>query len=216
MRRFQMEDVLSLGEPCPRPELANGPPRHNLCTDLRPVGLDAPRPTPEGDDVQSCSRVTMSSLASAVVHGMPPTGSSSRSEEISPKPASASHRHHSPIGRLVLGVRATAESANPRQNGLMILEHAVLDVIPGEERHFEESFDQARSIIGSMPGFRSRRLARCIETPSRYLLLVEWDRLEDHTEGFRGSAEYEEYRRRLHHFYDPFPVFEHYQPLVHL
>ncbi len=130
--------------------------------------------------------------------------------------ASASHRHHSPIGRLVFGVRATAESANPRQNGLMILEHAVLDVIPGEERHFEESFDQARSIIGSMPGFRSRRLARCIETPSRYLLLVEWDRLEDHTEGFRGSAKYEEYRRRLHHFYDPFPVFEHYEPLVHL
>lgn len=103
-----------------------------------------------------------------------------------------------------------------RQNCPMILEHAVLDVVPGEEHEFEEAFKQAKPIIASMPGFRSRRLARCIETRSRYLLLVEWERLEDHTEGFRGSAEYEEYRRLLHHFYEPFPDFAHYQPLVDL
>jgi heme-degrading monooxygenase HmoA len=98
----------------------------------------------------------------------------------------------------------------------MILEHAVLDVVPGEEQGFEEAFEQAKPIIASMPGFRSRRLARCIEAPSRYLLLVEWERLEDHTEGFRGSDEYEEYRRLLHHFYEPFPDFAHFRPLVHL
>ena len=39
---------------------------------------------------------------------------------------------------------------------------------------------------------------------------MEWDRLEDHTEGFRGSAAYEDWRALLHHFYDPFPVVEHY------
>jgi heme-degrading monooxygenase HmoA len=98
----------------------------------------------------------------------------------------------------------------------MILEHACLDVRPGEEGSFEEAFAQAKSIIGSMPGFRSLRLERCLERPSRYLLLVEWDRLEDHTEGFRGSAQYQEWRRLLHHFYDPFPTVEHYEPLVHL
>jgi heme-degrading monooxygenase HmoA len=46
--------------------------------------------------------------------------------------------------------------------------------------------------------------------PSRYLLLVSWERLEDHTEGFRKSPEYEEWRRLLHHFYDPFPTVEHF------
>ena len=96
----------------------------------------------------------------------------------------------------------------------MILEHACLDVIRGDERHFEEAFGQAQGIIASMPGFRSLRLERCLETPSRYLLLVEWDKLEDHTEGFRGSTEYQEWRRLLHHFYDPFPTVEHYEPLV--
>jgi heme-degrading monooxygenase HmoA len=96
----------------------------------------------------------------------------------------------------------------------MILEHAVLDVRPGEAQRFEAAFAQAEAIIASMPGFRSLRLGRCVEQPSRYLLLVEWERLEDHTEGFRGSEEFQRWRALLHHFYDPFPTVEHYEPFV--
>ena len=96
----------------------------------------------------------------------------------------------------------------------MILEHALLDVVPGQEPAFEEAFDRAKAIIASTPGFRSLRLSRGIEQPNRYLLLVEWDRLEDHTEGFRGSPEYDEWRALLHHFYDPFPTVEHYRPVL--
>jgi heme-degrading monooxygenase HmoA len=96
----------------------------------------------------------------------------------------------------------------------MVLEHASLDVIPGAEADFERAFRDATPIISSMPGFRSLRLERCIERASRYLLLVEWDRLEDHTEGFRGSAQYEEWRKLLHHFYDPFPIVEHYEQIT--
>jgi heme-degrading monooxygenase HmoA len=95
----------------------------------------------------------------------------------------------------------------------MILEHAPLDVVPGQEAAFEAAFAQARAIISAMPGFQSLQLSRCLERPSRYLLLVEWDRLEDHTEGFRGSPEYGTWRSLLHHFYDPFPTVEHYEPI---
>lgn len=98
----------------------------------------------------------------------------------------------------------------------MVLEHAVLDVVPGEEQRFEEAFGQAKRIIARMAGFRSLRLERCIEVRSRYLLLVEWDRLADHTEGFRGSAEYEEWRTLLHHFYEPFPDVAHYECVVRI
>ena len=96
----------------------------------------------------------------------------------------------------------------------MVLEHALLDVVPGRESAFEESFDRAKAIIASMPGFRSLRLSQCIERPGRYLLLVEWERLEDHTEGFRGSPQYEEWRALLHQFYDPFPTVEHYRSVT--
>jgi heme-degrading monooxygenase HmoA len=84
-------------------------------------------------------------------------------------------------------------------------------VIPGREADFEQAFDEASKIISAVPGFRSLRLERCIEERSQYLLLVEWDRIEDHTEGFRGSADYQRWKALLHHFYDPFPTVEHYE-----
>lgn len=96
----------------------------------------------------------------------------------------------------------------------MVLEHAVLEVIPGQEAAFEEAFAEAKAIISASPGFRSLRLARCVEARSRYVLLVEWDTLEAHTEGFRGSPGYQEWRALLHHFYDPFPTVEHFEDAI--
>jgi heme-degrading monooxygenase HmoA len=92
----------------------------------------------------------------------------------------------------------------------MILESALLDVKPGEESAFEAALREARTLIAATPGFRAISVRRCIETPNRYLLLVEWDRLEDHTIGFRQSPRYETWRALLHRFYDPFPRVEHF------
>jgi heme-degrading monooxygenase HmoA len=96
----------------------------------------------------------------------------------------------------------------------MILEHAVLNVRPGQASAFEMAFDQARTIIAASPGFESLRLGRCVEHAARYVLLVEWTTLEDHTSGFRGSQPYGEWRRLLHHFYEPFPRVEHFEDIV--
>ncbi len=96
----------------------------------------------------------------------------------------------------------------------MILECARLDVRPGQEAEFEAAFTTARPLIASQSGFRSLRLERGIERPSAYLLLVEWERLEDHTEGFRRSPEYPRWSALLHHFYDPFPTVEHFETVV--
>ena len=92
----------------------------------------------------------------------------------------------------------------------MVLEHALLDVISGLEVEFEEAFSRARDVISKSTGFISLKIVRGIERPSSYLLLVEWESLEDHTIGFRQSARYAEWRELLHHFYDPFPVVEHF------
>ena len=96
----------------------------------------------------------------------------------------------------------------------MVLEQALLTVRDGEQAAFEAAFAEARPIIAGMPGFRRLSLSRCLERRTGYLLLVEWDRLEDHTEGFRGSAGYERWRQLLHHFYDPFPVVEHFETVL--
>jgi len=92
----------------------------------------------------------------------------------------------------------------------MILEVAILDVKTGKEGDFEEAFSKAQSIISSMPGYVSHQLQKGIENPCRYILLVNWETLEDHAEGFRKSKSYQRWKALLHHFYDPFPVVEHY------
>lgn len=92
----------------------------------------------------------------------------------------------------------------------MILEVAVLEVKPGQEVDFEVAFGNAQQIIASMPGYVSHQLQRCLESTSRYLLLVNWETLEHHTVGFRDSEQYQQWRQLLHHFYDPFPEVEHY------
>jgi heme-degrading monooxygenase HmoA len=96
----------------------------------------------------------------------------------------------------------------------MILEAAVLNVLPGRTADFEAAFREASHYIAASPGYISHELQRCLEDPSRYLLLVSWRSLADHTEGFRGSGRYEEWRRLLHHFYDPFPTVEHYEMVL--
>ena len=92
----------------------------------------------------------------------------------------------------------------------MVLEVAILNILPGEESAFEQAIQTAEPLISATPGFGSIKLHRCIETPNRYLLLVTWACLEDHTVEFRQLARYEQWRKLLHRFYDPFPIVEHY------
>jgi heme-degrading monooxygenase HmoA len=94
----------------------------------------------------------------------------------------------------------------------VILEVALLDVKPGMTAEFEVAFCTASKIIAGSSGYISHELQRCLENANRYILLVRWQTLEDHTTGFRQSAEYQEWRSLLHHFYDPFPTVEHYAP----
>lgn len=96
----------------------------------------------------------------------------------------------------------------------MILEVAVLDVIPGQEASFHSDFARAQKFIAAVPGYVSHELQRCVESPSRHILLVRWESLEDHTIGFRGSPEYQQWKALLHHYYDPFPNVEHYEPVM--
>ena len=96
----------------------------------------------------------------------------------------------------------------------MIMEVAILNVTPGQHRQFEAAFNEAQTIIASMQGYVSHELKKCLENPNRYILLVNWLTLTDHTVGVRESAQYQQWRALLHHFYDPFPTVEHYESVL--
>ncbi|MGM0778201.1 MAG: antibiotic biosynthesis monooxygenase family protein [Bacillota bacterium] len=93
----------------------------------------------------------------------------------------------------------------------MILEAVMLQVKKGMEEEYEQAFREASKVISSMKGYLSHELQRCMEVEGKYLLLVKWESLEAHTVGFRQSKEYQEWKRQLHHFYDPFPDVEHFE-----
>ena len=92
----------------------------------------------------------------------------------------------------------------------MVLEVAILNLRSGESGRFEAAFAEAEGFLAASAGYQRHELRRCLEAADRYLLLVWWDSLESHTEGFRRSPEYQRWRELLHHFYDPFPTVEHY------
>jgi heme-degrading monooxygenase HmoA len=93
----------------------------------------------------------------------------------------------------------------------MITEIALLKIKKGQSAAFEKAFANAQTIIEAARGYIQHELQQCLENDDKYLLTVRWNTIEDHTIGFRESAGYKEWKKLLHHFYDPFPVVEHYK-----
>ena len=89
---------------------------------------------------------------------------------------------------------------------MAVIEHALLFVRAGSEAAFEAAVAQARPLIAASPGFISLEIRRPTGTGQPYLLLAEWQSVEDHRDGFRQSDRYQQWRALLHPFYDPMPV----------
>ncbi|NTV39567.1 MAG: antibiotic biosynthesis monooxygenase [Demequinaceae bacterium] len=78
------------------------------------------------------------------------------------------------------------------------------------ESEFEAAFAIAEPLIQRAQGYRGHSLRRGVEHAGTYLLTVGWDSVEAHEVGFRGSADYANWRELLHHFYEPMPTVLHY------
>lgn len=92
----------------------------------------------------------------------------------------------------------------------MVIEIATITVAAGREAEFESAFGAAQRYIAASPQVIGYALTRCIEHPSRYILRIEWHSLEGHTEIFRGSPAYQEYRALLYPLYAGPPEVVHY------
>ncbi|MFG1606335.1 antibiotic biosynthesis monooxygenase family protein [Actinoplanes sp. NPDC049265] len=96
----------------------------------------------------------------------------------------------------------------------MVLEVALIDVIPGHEEAFADAYRQARPIVASSEGCRSVRMTHGIESPSRFVLLIEWDSVEAHEQGFRATEKFQQWRALIGpHFAGP-PVVEHFSDVT--
>lgn len=96
----------------------------------------------------------------------------------------------------------------------MVLEIADFAVQPGTEEKFGAAVRAGLAIIAEAPGFRSARLTRSVETPTRFVLLVEWDSVEAHTVGFRESEAFPRWRALVGPYFDGPPNVEHFDDVV--
>jgi len=97
----------------------------------------------------------------------------------------------------------------------MVYELVQLTVDPERTEEYERTLDQAKSLISSIPGFVSLELCRSVENPeSGYILLIEWERIEDHLEGFLKSSVVDEWLQLVVPFYTEKPSVEHFEVAV--
>ncbi len=92
----------------------------------------------------------------------------------------------------------------------MIVEHALLQVRPGQGASFEVAMQEARPLIAASPGFVSIEVRPAAGRTDLYLLRVVWTDVAAHRDGFRGSDRYQDWRKLLHGFYEPMPVVEYF------
>jgi heme-degrading monooxygenase HmoA len=94
----------------------------------------------------------------------------------------------------------------------MILEIADIHINAGQQADFEKAVNLAMStIFAKAKGFRGHQLRHSIETPDRYVLLLNWDTLEDHTVAFRGSVLFTEWRSLIGAYFAKPPYVEHFK-----
>jgi heme-degrading monooxygenase HmoA len=92
----------------------------------------------------------------------------------------------------------------------MILEVATIDIKPGTNSAFEENLQKAQSVISKSKGYIGHQFHQCLEQENRYVLLIRWETLEDHTKGFRESDLFKEWRGLIGSFFETPPNVQHY------
>ena len=92
----------------------------------------------------------------------------------------------------------------------MVLEVALIDVLPGCEEEFAAAYRQGRPVLAGTAGCRSVRMTRGIESPSRFVLLVEWDSVAAHRDNFRGTDRFARWRGFIGPFFAAPPIVEHF------
>ena len=93
----------------------------------------------------------------------------------------------------------------------MVLELATIDIKQGTNADFEANLAQAQHVISQSEGYIGHEFQKCMERDNRYILLIKWATLEAHTEGFRGSELFKEWRALIGLFFDNPPLVEHYE-----
>lgn len=93
----------------------------------------------------------------------------------------------------------------------MIVEIADFSIDEARRDEFEAAIAQGvKTVLSKAEGYLGHRILACHETPGRFVLIVEWATLEDHTVGFRESPSFAQWRAIIGPFFKRPPHVEHF------
>jgi heme-degrading monooxygenase HmoA len=92
----------------------------------------------------------------------------------------------------------------------MVLEVAIINIVAGREDDFVAAYGKAREVLVTTPGCRSARMTRGVETPTQFVLMVEWDSVDAHLENFRATDRFTQWRGLIGPYFDGAPRVEHF------
>lgn len=92
----------------------------------------------------------------------------------------------------------------------MVTEITTMDINPGQEAAFSSAFAKVRKLLVVSTGCRSARLTRGVESPSRFVAIVEWDSVEDHMKNFVGTTRFRSFAAVLIPYFAQAPSVEHF------
>jgi heme-degrading monooxygenase HmoA len=92
----------------------------------------------------------------------------------------------------------------------MVLEVALINIVPGQVDEFVAAYGKARPVLAGTEGCRSVRMTRGVESPSRFVLLVEWDSVDAHLDNFRATGRFTAWRELIGPYFDGAPTVEHF------
>jgi len=97
----------------------------------------------------------------------------------------------------------------------MILELADIRIQPGKQAEFDAAIKKGvETVIAKAKGFRGYKINKGIESPERYILMIFWETLENHTADFRSSPAFQDWRALVGPFFAAPPAVEHYTLLA--
>ena len=86
----------------------------------------------------------------------------------------------------------------------------MINILAGREDDFVAAYGKAREVLTTTPGCRSVRMTRGVETPTQFVLLVEWDSVDAHLENFRATDRFTQWRGLIGPYFDGAPSVEHF------
>jgi quinol monooxygenase YgiN len=104
-----------------------------------------------------------------------------------------------------------AVAATPNKEKDMVVEYIRYEVPAPRHDEFVAAYKAAAKELEASPHCLSYEISEGVEEPNNFTVRIEWDSVEGHEKGFRGSAQFGPFFAKVKPFYSEIREMKHYR-----